>query len=51
MTKTGASIEVISDIVSFKNKTPQEIMGLNEQARLQNEANGIVQLPDTPFEG
>lgn len=50
MPKIETKTNILNESVSFKDKTPQEIAELNEQARVQNENNGVTQLPDTPFE-
>lgn len=51
MPKTNLSVNIINESKSYKDLSIEEIKELNEQARLQNEANGIIQLPDEPFEG
>lgn len=44
MDKVGVKTTLATESISFKNKTPEEIKQLNEQARLENEARGIFEI-------
>lgn len=46
MDKVGVKTTLATESISFKNKTPEEIKQLNEQARLENEARGIIEIFD-----